>query len=79
MIITTLDLQLLVAVPATVAVLEAILWRLAVRRIKHRPRTSGAPGTASPARDTRPAPAARTRLIMHAAGDAAPVSRHSRR
>lgn len=78
MIVTSLDLLLLVIVPATVAVLEVVLWRLAVRRLHRRPRTSAAAPAAPPAREARPMAPAPRRLVAHAAGDAA-VSPHSHR
>jgi hypothetical protein len=78
--LTALDLFFLLAVPAAVAVVGTLLWRLAMRRVG---RASVPPAPAPRAHRhglrPRPAPPAPVRLAVHANGEAVPVSQRSRR
>jgi len=69
--VTSLDLILLGAVPSVVAVIGAVLWRLAVHRIVRNAGASVAP-------DRRPAPAASVGVLVHAGGESGAVSPQSR-
>ena len=78
--LTALDLLLLLAGPAIVAVAGTLLWRLAMRRVRPAPHAAAAAPAAHPrAMRPRPASPAPIRLAVHANGEGGPVSQRSRR